>query len=121
DYEAEEIYSAAVPLNPSGVRVIALMSQRQDIESVRAVAQKISCKPKVAAFLGCVNGESANLVFARSNDIPLDMSELLKQALPAIDGKGGGSPAYAQGGGKNPDGIPEALALVAGLAKDALG
>jgi alanyl-tRNA synthetase len=121
DYEAEEIYSAAVPLNPSGVRVIALMSQKQDIESVRAVAQKISCKPKVAAFLGCVNGESANLVFARSNDIPLDMSELLQQALPAIDGKGGGSPAYAQGGGKNPDGIPEALALVAGLAKDALG
>jgi len=59
-------------------------------------------------------------VFAKSDDVPLDMAELLRHALPAIDGRGGGTQAYAQGGGNNPDGISEALALAANLAKDAL-
>ena len=120
DYEAEEIYSAAVPMNPSGTKVIALTSQKQDIEAVQAVAQRLCRKPRVVALFGSVDGESARLVFARSHDIPLDMSELLRQALPAIDGKGGGTPAYAQGGGSNPGGISEALALAANLARDAL-
>ncbi len=35
---------------------------------------------------------------------PLDMAELLRHALPAIDGRGGGTQAYAQGGGNNPMG-----------------
>ena len=50
DYEAEEIYSAAVPMNPSGTKVIALTSQKQDIEAVQAVAQRLCRKPRVVAL-----------------------------------------------------------------------
>ena len=53
----------------------------------------------------------AHLIFARSKDAPTaDMSALLREALPSVEGKGGGSPHIAQGGGPRLDGLEEALA-----------
>ena len=37
------------------------------------------------------------------------MNELLKDAITLIDGKGGGSPLQAQGGGKNNNNLESAL------------
>ncbi len=39
------------------------------------------------------------LVCARSNDVNINMNKVIKQILPIINGKGGGSDSVAQGGG----------------------
>ncbi len=49
------------------------------------------------------------MVFARSNNTDADMGALLRVAVEAVDGRGGGSPEIAQGGGPNTDGVAEAL------------
>ncbi|WP_458413760.1 alanyl-tRNA editing protein [Schinkia sp. CFF1] len=45
------------------------------------------------------NEEKFQIVCAKSKDLPNNMNQLLKQILPTINGKGGGSDSVAQGGG----------------------
>jgi alanyl-tRNA synthetase len=35
--------------------------------------------------------------------------QLIKEIAPAVGGSGGGKPESAQAGGKNPEGLPQAL------------
>ncbi|MBI3321631.1 MAG: alanine--tRNA ligase [Candidatus Omnitrophica bacterium] len=46
--------------------------------------------------------------------------DLLKEVAPLIQGSGGGRPAFAQGGGRNPGGIPAAMKRVEELVRQAL-
>jgi alanyl-tRNA synthetase len=52
-------------------------------------------------MLGSRDGETARLVFARSENARGDMNVLMKEACAAIDGRGGGKADMAQGGGKS--------------------
>ena len=46
-----------------------------------------------------LRGHSPQLVFARSQDVDLDVARLPRDVLPELEGKGGGTPFLAQGGG----------------------
>jgi alanyl-tRNA synthetase len=59
--------------------------------------------------LGSRDGDTARLVFARSTDAPGDMNALMRQACSMIDGRGGGRPDMAQGGGKNVAALNQAV------------
>jgi len=59
--------------------------------------------------------ETVRLVFAKSTDGPGDMNELMKTACEILDGRGGGKPEMAQGGGKNIQKIDEALRAVSDM------
>jgi len=50
----------------------------------------------------------------------LKAGDLIRYVAPAIDGRGGGKPDLAQAGGKNPEGIPQALAAAAEWVKQKL-
>ena len=53
-------------------------------------------------LFGTRDKEKCNLLFACSKNMKgLNMGALLKDSITLVDGKGGGSPLLAQGGGKN--------------------
>ena len=53
-------------------------------------------------LFGTRDKEKCNLLFACSKNMKgLNMGSLLKDSITLVDGKGGGSPLLAQGGGKN--------------------
>jgi len=54
--------------------------------------------------------DKANLLFAVSKNLKeKNMGALVKETLALIDGKGGGSPLIAQGGGKNVENLEKAM------------
>ena len=65
------------------------------------------------ALLGAHDAESARLVFARAPDARGDMNALMRAACQLLDGRGGGRADMAQGGGRNPAHLAEALAAAA--------
>jgi len=54
-------------------------------------------------------------------DLGVDANSLLKAALPSIDGRGGGKPDFAQGGGTRVEGVDEAFIAVESFLRDRLG
>jgi len=55
--------------------------------------------------------DKVNLIFSCSDDIKdkIHMGNLLKDTIKLIDGNGGGSQTFAQGGGKNNGNVESAL------------
>lgn len=102
--EAEAPALLATAPGADGVRIIVRAFEGRDPGDVRALASRLVQQPGVMALLG-VPGEKAQLIFARSTDLPQDMAAALKQALAALGSdRGGGRPEFAQGGG-----VPAAL------------
>jgi alanyl-tRNA synthetase len=56
--------------------------------------------------------DTARLVFARSSDASGDMSALMREACAMLDGRGGGRPDMAQGGGKNVARLKETITYI---------
>ena len=93
-----------------GLRVVAKTFEGRDAESLKQLAQSLIAQPNVVALLGSSDKEAARLVFARSGDATGDMSILMREACSIIDGRGGGKPDLAQGGGKNVSKLSDAIA-----------
>ena len=106
--EAEELLAEASP-NAEGVRIVTRTIDERSAESLKHLAQALIAHPKTIAFLGSRDQEAARLVFARSADAPGDMNALMKEACALLDGRGGGKPDMAQGGGKNVEKLSEAI------------
>ncbi len=99
----------AVASGSSGIRVIAKVFDNRDAESLKHLAQALIAQAGVVALLGSRDRDTARLVFARSPDAPGDMNALMKQACEMLDGRGGGRPDMAQGGGKQVSRLEEAI------------
>ncbi|HEY6227762.1 MAG TPA: DHHA1 domain-containing protein, partial [Verrucomicrobiae bacterium] len=98
---------------------VSRVFDNRDGDSLKHLALALIAYPNVVAFLGSREGETARLVFARSADAPGDMNVLMRKACEAIDGRGGGKPDMAQGGGKNVGVLDAVLkAAVASLSRE---
>ncbi|MDQ9823040.1 DHHA1 domain-containing protein, partial [Acinetobacter sp. 163] len=53
-------------------------------------------------------------VFARSEDVDMDMGRFMREALRPMNGRGGGRPNFAQGGAPGEIDIASVAALAAG-------
>jgi alanyl-tRNA synthetase len=91
-YQARERYDAAVP-DADGIRRIVETAASMD--PLRAMAQAIALLPK-AVYVGSVS-TPPGIVFAAAADSGINAGEVLKTALSANGGRGGGSPRVAQG------------------------
>jgi alanyl-tRNA synthetase len=104
--EAENLLAEAEEWQ--GTRIVVRAFQDRDPQEIRKLASLLTASQRTIALLG-TGGERARLVFARSEDLNVDVGALLKETCRAFGGGGGGQPNMAQGGGFAGDLIDEAL------------
>ncbi|MFB3814361.1 MAG: alanyl-tRNA editing protein [Terriglobales bacterium] len=80
-----------------GQRLVTRVVADRDLAFIKLVAQKLAASSPVVALLGCGGAQPA-LVFAQSSGGAHDMSALMKEAMAAAGGRGGGTRDMAQGG-----------------------
>jgi alanyl-tRNA synthetase len=106
--EAERFIDEQRP-QPDGSKVIAKVFDDRDAESLKKLAHALIAFPKVIALLFSTKDDTARMVFARSADAKGDMNQFMKKACEMLDGRGGGKPELAQGGGKHINKIGETI------------
>jgi alanyl-tRNA synthetase len=106
--EAGELLAGA-SVKPSGTRIVSKIFDNRDAESLKHLAQALIAHSHTIALLGSRDHGAARLVFARSVDTNGDMNMLIREACLTIEGRGGGKPDLAQGGGKNIEKLEEAI------------
>lgn len=110
-YRAAEMHAAAQP-GPSGLRLI-VNGESESMENLRTLAQALLERERVVFAGGTAEGQ---LLVAATEDSGHDAGKLLKEAMSAAGGKGGGSPRLAQGS-PAPGRLPDAMRVIL----DALG
>ena len=98
------------------VRAVLAVVREADAAALRALGNAIRSRLRsgVVALVG-TDGETASLFVSASDDAVkagVHAGNLVKAAAPLVAGKGGGAPAQAQGGGKDPSGAEAALAAM---------
>jgi len=87
----------------SGLRLVARVFEGREAEDLRRLASAVAAHAGAVALLGSREESGARPVFARHADAPGDMNALLREACRALEGRGGGRPDLAQGGGPRTD------------------
>jgi alanyl-tRNA synthetase len=99
-----------------GKRLVAAVVPEANAEALKHLSGAIRAKlPSGVIALAGTDGGTVALAVSVSDDLVkagVHAGNLLKLAAPLVDGRGGGQPAYAQGGGKNVAGAPAALDAV---------
>lgn len=99
-----------------GKRVVAVVVREANGDALKALGAAVRQKlgSGVVALVG-IDGDAVALFVSVSDDLVktgVHAGNLLRAAAPLVDGRGGGQPAQAQGGGKNPAGAEAALAAI---------
>lgn len=108
---AAEVEAAKLLANAVG-GVVAQVFDGRDADSLKKLAQALIANPGTVALLGSRDKDTARLVFARSSDAAGDMNALMREACTLLDGRGGGKPDLAQGGGKRVDQVEAVVTLM---------
>jgi alanyl-tRNA synthetase len=117
--EAEKLFANATAA-ADGARLISQKFEGRDAESLKQLAHALIANAKTIVLLGSHDGEAARLLFARSEDASGDMNALMREACALMDGRGGGRPDMAQGGGKNVAKLDDALNLATAKLQEQL-
>jgi alanyl-tRNA synthetase len=107
-YQGRELYDTTAP-GPDGFRRISRRLEKGSVDELRAVAQNFTAREK-AVFLAALN-DPPSVLLAVSADAGLDAGKLVKEAVAAAGGRGGGTPRIAQGS------VPDASLLEGLLAR----
>ncbi len=86
----------------------------RSVNEVKTLANLLQTRPNTIALLATTAGGKATVVFARSANIDTHMGNLLRDALKAFGGGGGGRPEFAQGGGVATEQVPMLLEFAVG-------
>ncbi len=117
--EAEGLLAQVVEVN--GVQVLAARVTAASAEAMRDVGDYLKAKMGSGLIvLGAVLGERPVLVAMATPDLVergVDAAAIVRKAAAVIGGGGGGSAATAQAGGRRPEKLDEALALVPSLVR----
>ncbi|MCA1634405.1 MAG: DHHA1 domain-containing protein [Acidobacteria bacterium] len=114
--EAMQVSGAGTP--GGGARLVAQVLEARDAEGLKRLASALVEHAGTVALLGSREGADARLVFARATDAPGDMNALMREACQMLEGRGGGRPDMAQGGGRRSDLLVEAIEQAASKLSD---
>jgi len=106
--EAERLLASAV-IQRDGTRLVSHIFDSGNAEFLKKIVHALISHPQTIALLGSCDKDAARLIFARSAGAPGDMNALMREACSLLDGRGGGKPDMAQGGGKNIARLSEAV------------
>ena len=94
-----------------------------DAAGLRSLADQLRSRAPRFAAVAAGSGDGPALLVAASRDLTsrgFDAVEIVRRVAPLIGGGGGGRPELAQAGGRNADGLQEALREAGRLARERL-
>ncbi|NLH07991.1 MAG: hypothetical protein GX484_10360 [Chloroflexi bacterium] len=93
------------------MRVVRQVFEGRDPGDVRTLVSRLAESDRVVVLAG-IPGEKAQLILARSADLPTNLNGPLQAAFAVLGGgRGGGRPDFCQGGGVPADAMQVAAAL----------
>ena len=116
DQEAERLAAGARESGP--FRVVRLASSERPVDEMKGLALRITSRPGMVALLGVAGGRS-QLLFARSEELSLDLKPAFDLTLAALGGGKGGGSRLLQGAAGSAD--RETLDRALEAAERALG
>ena len=108
-YHGRDLYDAT-SAGPDGLRRHTRRVAQASMEELRALAQNFTNQPK-AVFVAAIE-KPASVLYAVSGDVGIDAGRVVKDALAAAGGRGGGNPALAQGSLPDPALLDQVLAAL---------
>ena len=106
---------ASEAVDVDGVKVVAADMQGADRKALMETVDQLRNKlGKAVILLGSAADGKVTLVAGVTRNLTdmLKAGDLMQYVAPKVDGKGGGRPDMAQGGGGNPEGLPAAVDAV---------
>ena len=108
DYEASALFSERKEME--NINIIVKIYEDRNPKELKILAQKVLENfPNTVILFGAKAGGTASLLFFRSEKLTWDMGKLMRAACAVINGRGGGRPQQAQGGGPAADKLGAAL------------
>jgi alanyl-tRNA synthetase len=118
-----ELASRAEEIAP-GVRLVSFAGPYESIEALKGAAKDVRGSLESGVIALGLDADEPQIFVTVSDDLiarGISAGELVRAAVAAIDGRGGGRPEMAQGKGSRREGIPDALAAVAAAVRARVG
>ena len=107
-FEMKELLSESENIN--NVLVVNKIYENEDAKYLNKLASKIVEDENRIVLFATHDKEKANMIFAASKNMTkINISNILKDSISLIDGRGGGSSILAQGAGKNISNLENAM------------
>ena len=108
DYKIKEMAEEAEDFK--GTTIVKKIFNNENVKEVSKIAEKLVVSHNAVTLFAVTAEDKVNLIFSSSKSLNIiSMSDLLKDAITLIDGRGGGSKNLAQGGGKNSGNLEMAM------------
>jgi len=109
EFEVRELLSKAMECG--GIKLVQAVFDYRPFEELKSLAGRIVGAETAVVLFGN-RGEKGQLIFSCSEGLPYRMNELISDACLRLDGRGGGSPQLAFGGGRLVEKVAEAVQQV---------